>query len=63
MIKSRQAVASICTNQCVKYGRSIKSRTVTIKRKLFYDIILIWSVNYTKSDKKLDTYLKRSKIP
>ena len=39
----RQEVAFICT----------KSGTITIKGKLFYDIILIWSVNFTKSDKKI----------
>ena len=37
----------------MKYGCSTKSRTATIKGKLFFDIILIWSVNCTKSDKKI----------
>ena len=36
------------------YGRSTKSRAATIKGKLFYDIILTWSVNCTKSDKKVE---------
>ena len=37
----------------MKYGCSTKSRKATIKGKLFYDIILMWSVNCTKSDKKI----------
>ena len=51
MIKFRQTVAFICNNWSVKYGRSTKSRAVTIKGKLIYDIIL--SVNCTKSDKQI----------
>ena len=49
MIKFRQSVAFICTN----YGGSTMSRTATVKGKLFYNIILIWSVNCTKSDTKI----------
>ena len=37
----------------MKYERSTSSRRAVIKTKLIYDIILLWSVNCRKSDKKI----------
>ena len=53
MIKFCQTVALISTNYCLKHGSSTKSKTATIKGKLFYDNMLFWSVKCTKSSKKI----------
>ena len=60
MIKFCQTIAFTCTNQCVKYELSAKPRTVTIEGKLFYDVILFWSVQ--GQTKKLDTFKKKSNV-
>ena len=42
-----------CISQCSKFEHCILTRTVKLKKKRFYDVILFWSVNCTKIIKKI----------